>query len=398
MRSYPAMKELCLSKMKKKNKKKTIIIVILSLLAVIVALIVGVIVYINLSLKPTDAFLKGKICQNGEEACETTVFIVDEGAYGKSTLDKLEQQGIIRDSDIVYYYNRVFTGYAFVAGYFELPHHVTDENGNTRDVTLDEILAFLAEPKNAHQDTVTITFDEGDFIREYAKQIGEKTTVSAEEIMNYWEDESVIRSYMNEYPFLTEEIFSEDIKYYLEGYLFPDTYEFFEFTNCDEITRKFFDRTLEIYNRHIDEFNSSRFSIHEVFTLASIVQWETGDPEDSKLVAGVFVTRLDYPEVLGSTVTACYAFDLTKDECYQVGDQFTYTQEYHPYNTYTVQGLPPGPVCNPNEVAINAALNYDNSQGYFFFCANMCDGGTVFARTAAEHQYNIETYFLACAS
>ncbi len=393
------MKELCPNKMKKKkNKKKTILIIILSLLAVIVALIAGMIIYINLSLKPTDAFLRGKICQNGEEACEYTVFIVDEGAYGKSTLDKLQAQGIIRDADIVYYYNRIFTGYAFAAGYFELPHQVSDENGNKRDITLDEILAFLADPKNAHQDTVTITFDEGDFIREYAKQIGENTTVSAEEILNYWEDENVVRSYMNEYPFLTEEIFSDNVKYYLEGYLFPDTYEFFEFTNCDEITRKFFDRTLEIYNKHIDEFNASRFSIHEIFTLASIVQWETGDPEDSKLVAGVFVARLDYPEVLGSTVTACYAFDLTKDQCYHVGDQFTYTQEYHPYNTYTVQGLPPGPVCNPNEVALNAALNYDDSHGYFFFCANMCDGGTVFARTAAEHQYNIDNYFLACAS
>lgn len=392
------MKEQCPTKMKKKNKKKTIIIIILSLLAVIAALIAGMIIYINLSLKPTDAFLKGKICQNGEESCDVTVFIVDEGAYGKSTLDKLQAQGIIRDSDIVYYYNRVFTGYAFVAGYFELPHQITDENGNQRDITLDEILAFLADPKNAHQDTVTISFDEGDFIREYAKQIGDNTTVTAEEILNYWEDENVIRSYMNEYPFLTEEIFNDNVKYYLEGYLFPDTYEFFEFTNCDEITRKFFDRTLEIYNKHIDEFNASRFSIHEVFTLASIVQWETGDPEDSKLVAGVFVTRLDYPEVLGSTVTACYAFDLTKDQCYHVGDNFTYTQEYHPYNTYTVQGLPPGPVCNPNEVAINAALNYDDSHGYFYFCANMCDGGTVFARTAAEHQYNIDNYFLACAS
>ena len=392
------MKEPCHKKMKNKKKKNRIVIIILSLLAVIIGLIAGIVIYIKLSLKPTDAFLKGKICQNGEESCDVTVFIVDEGAYGKSTLDKLEAQGIIRDSDIVYYYNRIFTGYSFVAGYFELPHQYENEDGSKRDSTIDDIMKFLADPKNAHQDTVTISFDEGDFIREYAKQIGEKTTVSAEEIMNFWEDESVIRSYMSEYPFLTEDIFNDNVKYYLEGYLFPDTYEFFEFTNCDEITRKFFDRTLEIYNKHLDEFKASNFSTHEIFTLASIVQWETGDPEDSILVAGVFVTRLNYPEVLGSTVTACYAFDLTKDECYKVGDQFTYTQEYHPYNTYTVQGLPPGPVCNPNEVALNAALNYDDSQGYFFFCANMCDGGTVFARTAAEHQYNIETYYLACAS
>ena len=201
---------------------------------------------------------------------------------------------------------------------------------------------------------------------------------------------------MNDYPFLTEEIFSENVKYYLEGYLFPDTYEFFEFTNCDEVTRRFLDRTLEIYNSHIDEFKASEFSVHEVFTLASIVQWESGNPADSKLIAGVFVTRLNYPEVLASTVTACYAFDLDKDECYEVGDTLDYTWREDPYNTYTNQGLPPGPVCNPNEVAITAALNPDSSEGYFYFCADMCNGGTVFARTYAEHEYNIEHYYLAC--
>lgn len=381
-----------------KKKRNRIIAVILSLLAVIVLLIVGIIVYINLSLKPTDAFLKGKICQNGEESCEFTVFIVDEGAYGKSTLDKLQAQGIIRDSDLVYYYNRIFTGYAFAAGYFELPHKFADEEGNMRDATIDDIMAFLADPLNAHQDTVTISFDECDFIRHYAQQLGEKTTVSAQELLDYWQDPNVIRSYMAEYPFLTEEIFNVDVKYYLEGYLFPDTYEFFEFTNCDEITRKFFDRTLEIYNKHIDEFNASEFSIHEVFTLASIVQWETGDPADSLLVAGVFVTRMNYPEVLGSTVTACYAFDLSKDDCHKHGDELTYTQQYHPYNTYTIQGLPPGPVDNPGENAIVAALHPDTSTGYFYFSGDLCNGGTRFARTYEEHQYNIDTYFLPCVS
>ena len=377
-------------------KKNKLVVAIISIFIVLIVILAGVFFYITSALKPTKAFLSGKICE-GQAPCEVTPFIVDEGAYGKSTLDKLQEEGIIKDSDIVYYYNRTITGYSFVAGYFELPHQKTDNNGNQVDVELDDILSFLSDPANAHQDTVTISFDEGDFIREYARLIGENTTVSEQEILDYWENESVIRSYMNEYPFLTEEIFDEEVKYYLEGYLFPDTYEFFEFTTPDEITRKFFDRTLDIYNRHLDEFSASQFSIHEVFTLASIVQWETGDPEDSKLVAGVFLTRLNYPEVLGSTVTACYAFDLTKDECYEVGDLTEYTHQYDPYNTYTVQGLPPGPVCNPNETAIIAALNPDDSYGYFYFCANMCDGGTVFARTAQEHQYNIDHYYLACA-
>ncbi|MBQ6493870.1 MAG: endolytic transglycosylase MltG [Erysipelotrichaceae bacterium] len=383
------------------KKRTKIIIAILIILFLIIGIIAGIAIYIKSSLKPTKQFLNGEICENNETPCEVTPFIVDEGAYGKSTLEKLQEYGIIKDSDIVYYYNRLFTGYSFAAGYFELPHKVADEYGNMREVNLDDILAFLADPKNAHQDTVTLSFDEGDFVRAYAKKIGENTTVKEAEIFAYWNNKDVIRSYMSEYPFLTEDIFnanpnSDEKKCLLEGYLFPDTYEFFEFTNCDEITRKFLDRTLDIYNSHQSEFAESEFSIHEVFTLASIVQWESGNAEDSKIIAGVFVTRMNEPEILGSTVTACYAFDLSKDECYSVGDTLDYTWRDDPYNTYTNQGLPPGPVCCPNETAIVAALHPDSSQGYFFFCADMCNGGTVFARTEAEHQYNVEHYYLAC--
>ena len=379
-----------------KKKKNKILIAILVILFLIIGLIGGAYLYVRNSLKPTKAFLNGEICEEGKSPCETTVFIVDEGAYGRSTLDKLEAEGIIRNAGAAYYYNRIFTGYSFVAGYFEIPHKVTDASGNTRDITLEEIMAFLSDPANAHQDTVTLSFDEGGYIKDYARIIGENTTVSEEEIFAYWNDESVIRSYMSEYPFLTEEIFDPDVRYYLEGYLFPDTYEFFEFSTCDEITRKFLDRTMEIYSEYEDDFDSSPFTVNEVFTLASIVQGETGNSSDATLVSGVFVDRYNAPEVLASSVTSCYAFELTAEECYSFGESTDYTWQDHPYNTYTNQGLPPGPVCAPSKISIYAALHPDTTEGYFFFCADLCNGGTVFARTAEEHAYNIEHYYLAC--
>ena len=379
--------------MKKKNK---ILIIIFVILFILIGIITGVIFYVKNSLKPTKAFLNGELCKEDDIACEVTPFIVEEGAYGKSTIVKLQKEGIIKNADLAYYYNQIFDGFTFPAGYFEIPHKVIDEFGNTRDITLEEILAFVADPNNAHQDTVTLFFKEGGLIKEFADKIGENTTVSAKELFDYWNDENVVRQYMNEYPFLTEEIFDEDVRYYLEGYLFPDTYEFFEFTNCDEITRKFLDRTMQIYEKYEDDFNKSEFSINEVFALASIVQGETGNMNDAPLVAGVFVDRYNAPEVLASSVTSCYAFELTTEECYEIGERLDYTQTYHPYNTYTNQGLPPGPVCAPNEISIYAALNPDTTEGYFYFCADLCNGGTVFAKTASEHQYNIDHYYLAC--
>ena len=377
------------------KKKTKIIIAIFVVLFLIIASITGIIMYIKSSLKPTKAFLNGEVC-DGQAPCEVTAFIVDDGAYGKSTLDKLEAQRIIKDADMAYYYNRIFSGFSFAAGYFELPHQITDEFGNTRDVNLDDIMAFLSDPKNAHQDTVMISFEEGGLIKEYAKKIGENTTVKEDEIFAYWNDEAVIRSYMSEYPFLTEEIFNPDVRYYLEGYLFPDTYEFFEFTNPDEVTRRFLDNTLRIYNKYKSDFDNNQFTIHEIFTLASIVQGETGNSADAPLVAGVFVDRYNQPEVLASSVTSCYAFELNAKECYTYGESTDYTWQDHPYNTYTNQGFPPGPVCAPSEVSISAALNPDTTEGYFFFVADLCNGGTAFAKTESEHQYNIDHYYLAC--
>jgi len=389
------------------KKRSKIIIAIICILVLIIGLFVGITIYIKSSLKPTKEFLNGEVCGERTEPCELTAFVVDEGAYGKTTLDKLQAEGIIKDSTIVYYWNRILGGYSFYAGYYEIPHTIND-----KQINLSQLLGWLSDPSNAHQDTVTVKLDEGDFARSFADDIANSVTLKdnptddvyekTQTILNYWNSEEVVRSYMSDYPFLTEEMFEGDYKILLEGYLFPDTYEFFEYTSLDEITTKILDRTYDIYLDYEDDFINSTLTTHEIFTLASIVQWETGDPDDSLKVAGAFLNRIDNPEFEGtggrlqSTVTACYAFDLSKTECDKYGDTEEYTQEYNEYNTYTIEGFPPGPVCNPNETAIYAALNPDQASNYYFFVADMCNGGTAFATTYAQHMRNIDKYYLAC--
>lgn len=394
--------------MKKKKKNKIILAIFILSLSIVVALL-GSIIYIKTNLKPSRRFLNGEICDDANKPCEITPFVVEDGAYGKSTLEKLQAEGIINDANIVYYWNRIFGGYSFYAGYFEIPHSIEDENG-VHDISLEELLAFISRPENAHQNTVWIKLEEGDFARGFAQVIAENVTLKEnptadvdakrQTLLDYWNNEDAVKSYMKEYEFLSEDIFNEDVKILLEGYLFPDTYELYEYASCDQITRKLLDRTDEIYEKYIDDFKASAYSYHEIFTLASMCQWESGTITDSAAIAGVFLNRLKDGQdhdiwTLGSTVTACYAFDLTKQECYEVGDTSEYTQKEDPYNTYVIAGLPPGPVCNPNEISIYAALNPEEND-YYYFCANMCDGGTVFASDLAQHQYNIERYYLAC--
>lgn len=390
------------------KKKSKLLIAIGVVLFLIISIITGSIIYINSSLKPSKQFLNGEICGDYQSPCEVTPFVVDEGAYGKTTLEKLQKEGIIKDANIVYYWNRLLGGYSFYAGYYEIPNKI-----NGQDIYLEQLLGWLSNPKNAHQDTVIVELAEGDFVRQYALDIAEAVTLKenpegnefdrAQTLLNYWNNEDNIRSYMDEYPFLTEEMFNSNYKYLLEGYLFPDTYEFFEFTSCDEITRKILDRTLSIFNDYENEFESSNLSTHEIFTLASIVQWESGDVEDSKKVAGVFLNRMNNPEFEGtggrfqSTVTACYALDFSKEECNSAGDLSSSTETDDIYNTYIYSGFPPGPVCCPNEIAINAALNPNMENDYYFFVADFCNGGTVFSRTYAEQLRNQDKY-MACSN
>lgn len=385
------------------KKKTKLLIAIGVVLLVIIGLVAGSFIYINNSLKPSKQFTNGELCTDGTTSCEVIPFAVDEGAYGLTTLKKLEEEDIIRNADIVYYWNRILGGYSFYAGYYEIPRKI-----NGVDTNLSQLLGWLSDPDNAHQDTVIIKLDEGDFVRSFAQDIASKVTLKenptdnvyekTSTLLNYWNSETNIKEYMEEYPFLTEEMFNVDYKYLLEGYLFPDTYEFFEFTTCDEITRKILDRTLEIYEEYKEDFDKSELSIHQIFTLASIVQWESGDIEDSEKVAGVFLNRMQNPEFEGtggrfqSTVTVCYALDFTYDECYEAGDLLSSAEVDDPYNTYIYEGFTPGPVCCPNEIAIAAALNPNQKDGYYYFIANEIDGGTVFARTYAQQLRNQEIY------
>ena len=374
------------------RRKTKLIIAIFVVLFLINASIIGSIIYIKNNLELTDDFKNGYICGLGiEQPCETTSFVVDEGAWGKSTIEKLYETGIIKDIDIPYYYYRFINTQTFYAGYYEIPHNLD----------LDGIITYLGNEKNAIQDVVDITFYEDDFISDFAEKIADKTNLGKDALLEYWNDEDVVRGYMDEYPFLTEEIFGSDVKVLLEGYLAPDTYELYSYTTYDEVTRALLDQSLSIYEEFEEDFAKSDLSIHEIYTLASICQWESGDLEDMKMIAGVFLNKLynrnGEGSYLRSSVTVCYAFDLTKDACKIVDTaEEEYVLKDHPYNTYMNEGLPPGPVLCPGRDAIDAALHPTDSN-YFFFVGDLCYGsGTIFATTYAQHLANAEKYVNGC--
>lgn len=173
----------------------------------------------------------------------------------------------------------------------------------------------------------------------------------------------------------------------LEGYLFPETYLFSRpITAREVITRMIkigLDHWPQSFSNRAAELGMTR---HQIMTLASIIEKESGNQEEQPTISSVFHNRLKQQIPLQSDPTVIYG----------LGDQFdgnltrAHLETPTPYNTYTITGLPPGPICNPGDSAIRAAL-FPIDTAYLFFVADGT-GKHVFSTTLEEHNAAVELY------
>jgi UPF0755 protein len=252
-------------------------------------------------------------------------------------------------------------------------------------------------------ETVMVTIPEGMSAREIGELLEESGVCRAEDFMEFY------RTRMGRFDFELR-LEHEPLKFnQMEGFLFPDTYEFFVINGLDEnpymdtsanaetaartMMRNFnANMTPEIYWR-IGNLNTTLpfdFGLNELVTLASMVQWEAGNHEDMRLVASVFLNRLRAPDTfpqLQSDVTRRYANrNILPYRTHANAQQLD--EIIAAFDTHSTNGLPPGPVTNPGMAAMLAVLDAPRSE-YFYFCANLETRETFFARTYAEHQRNL---------
>ena len=352
---------------KRKPKKKGSFRFGLILLLLLVVSLGGVLFY-NSQLKPVSS------------QSEEVSFTIDQGESFNHVLSRLHEEQIIRSDWASKISIKLAKLTNIKAGTYTLD----------KSWEVQKIFELMNDSRGAQVNDTRLTFIEGDWAKHIAEKIGESTQCSKEEMLALWNDEEYVRSLMPDYPFLTEEIFNQNSRILLEGYLFPETYNFFVDADSDQITRKILDQTLKVYEEFKDEFENSELSIHELFTLASIVQYEAGRPEDMKMVSSVFYNRMELGMKLQSSVTVCYAIDKEKDDDWMACEV---NPDYDsPYNTYRVYGLPPGPILNPGKEAILAVLEPAVSD-YLYFMADVKGDGTVYyAKTYAEHQANVNRY------
>ena len=172
----------------------------------------------------------------------------------------------------------------------------------------------------------------------------------------------------------------------LEGYLFPETYSFPRGTKAREVIKAMVDGLHRVWSAEMQEQAARmRLSLHQVLTLASVIEKETGSKEERELIAAVFHNRLRKKIPLQSDPTVIYGLPAFDGNIHKRDLSIL-----SPYNTYRVQGLPPGPIASPGAHSLRAAL-FPAQASYLYFVSRN-DGTHQFSSTLTEHNQAVEKY------
>lgn len=178
----------------------------------------------------------------------------------------------------------------------------------------------------------------------------------------------------------------------LEGWLFPATYTFDPGVTAQQVVQRMVDRTVQ----SLDSAGVPVADRQRVLTIASIIEREARQTDDFYRVARVIENRIADGMLLQMDSTAQYGYGEIHDGT--ASSSAEALADDNPWNTYIVQGLPAGPISNPGDLAIDAAMNPADGPWLYFVTWNMDTGETIFSETYAEHQAGIEVWHEWCAA
>ncbi len=341
--------------------KKTIIL--LGIIGAIVLIIIAGIIWYSTGIQAVK-----------KDNAETKIIEIEEKTRTEGILDSLKKESLIRSKYAVALYMKLNGIKGLQAGKYEI-----SQNMSAKDI-LNKISSG-----DVYDESIKITFNEGKNIRWIAETIAEKTNNTEEDVYALLKDEEYINSLIEKYWFLTDDIKNENIYYPLEGYLYPDTYIF---ENKDVSVKTIFNimlnKTDKVLQKYKTQIEQSGKSIHEILTVASIIELEGNDKDARFGISSVIYNRLKLNMSLGSDVTTYYAMQV------DMGERNLYSSEIKTENPYNTRGpnmsgkLPVGPIGNPSEESIDAALNPTDSN-YLYFVADS-NGKIYFSKNYVEHQ------------
>ena len=298
----------------------------------------------------------------------------------KDICKQLEDDNIVR-SKTAFYIKSQLSGIAgkFGKGIYEL----------SPSMTSDEIIEVLQTDGIKQENTITVTILEGYTIEDIANTLYENKVIYDK---NIFLDLCKNGEKFKENHALTDIEDNENSKYKLEGYLFPDTYEFYENSSSEDVINKMLNKFNEIYDvAYESKMKEYVYNKNDVIILASIIEKE-GKQNDFKKISSILHNRLNSNMALQVDASVRYLSNM-ENTISITSEQY---KSDNAYNTYKNQGLPPTAICNPSKSAIEAVL-YPNEKfiqdKYLYFCLTDYETGEmVYSKTYEEHLENVKKY------
>lgn len=302
---------------------------------------------------------------------ESITFDIPEGTNVGTIADLLYQKGIIENPTLFKLVMKVSGRTNVVPGSITL----------SPNMTYPSIIAEIGRSRKVYE-TVTITFTEGTSLYNAARLLEEEGVCSASDFLEAFNSDSG-------FDFEKELTLSNQTLYKMEGFMFPDTYEFYLEDDAENVAAKIKQNFQDKMTPEIMQLvEKSGMSLYDVITLASIVQAEADTEENMKLVSSVFLNRLSNQEQFPHLQSDVTYFYVTNTIAAALGNNSVANYEYL-YSTYSCYGLPVGPIGNPGMTAILAVLEPEETS-FCYFVTDSVTGEFYYAATYEEHQENIK--------
>ncbi|WP_240376499.1 endolytic transglycosylase MltG [Bacillus piscicola] len=325
----------------------------------------GGFLYIHSTLKPVDA-----------KSDKTIQVEIPIGSDGTAIGSILEEKGLIKNGTIFRYYVSVKNVEGLQAGEYRL----------SPSMNVDEIISALKKGKVMKEAEITFTIPEGTWMQDITKTIAGVTAFEEKAVNKKLHDKKYIKELIDKYSILEPVVLEDEVRHPLEGYLFPARYDYYEEKpKLASIIEKMIERMQSHMVEFSDQLQDKDYTVHEVLTLASIVEREARQAKDRPIIAGVLFNRLEKGMRLEVDPTVAYAIG---EHRYMTS--FDDLETESPYNTYRYKGLPPGPIASPGLDSIRAVLNPDENN-YIYFYARP-NGEVIYNEEYANHKKTQEKY------
>lgn len=342
------------------------------LIVVLVFLVIGGILgfsayrYVTSSLQPLDP-----------DDTEKVTIVIPSGSSNKAIGEVLEDENIIKSGMIFNYYTKFNNLTGFQAGTYHF----------SPNMTLEAISEQLQKGEGSVTSDAKVTIPEGFDVDQIGDALAEATNISKDDFLALMESDEFFEKMKATYPdLLASAGDAQGVRYRLEGYLFPATYDYYTGNTLEEVVTQMVDKSNAVMSKYFDQIAQKEMTVQEVLTLASLVEKEGSKLEDRKNIAQVFFNRLAIDMPLQSDISILYALGEHKE-------LVTYedTQVDSPYNLYVHTGYGPGPFNNPSEEAIQAVLD-PTPNNYYYFVADIHTQEVYFAETYEQHMQLVEQY------